>query len=314
MAGTYFDYQPGSIEAKFSHDIDFDFINLDVRLVGDTTMMTYCDEQGKFANPILHKKKTVGFSVYFSSVFCPFQDFIRFLEAITVEVQECGFDWDPEGPMGRMNWRRRFVNDTGFLTIEWQAHKERFSHRTMLNTRQAVKALYESFRSFVDSDEYDPLRYEEISNGEAFQLVLSDASLDELVNALIQLNFQSAHSAISRLRDTASERSSQGPMVAFPLDYFLQPDWSELPLSEWEPWISEKWETLNQTERADDLRAMLVWGKLGWSGCNLRGLRSTLVEAWLAQPEPPPRRPFGIPVKPEVDAQETDGPAFGESA
>jgi hypothetical protein len=300
MAGTFFDYEPGRIDTKFSHDSDFDYINLDIRMVGDITSTTECDDHGRFSDPVKHQSKPLEFSVYFSSVFCPFGDFIRFLEAITIEVQECGFEWDPEGPTGRMHWDRRFLNDTGFLTVEWLS-KDSFSHRTMLNTRQVVRSLYESFRSFVTSEDYDPLRYEEMRNGEGFQLVIADASLDDLTKALLPLDSTSVHSAITRLRETIGSRKSKGPKTSYPLSFYFEKDWSELPLSEWDSWISEDWDSFNPEQRTNDLHELLGWGSLGWDGANLRELRSTLVEEWLAKPEPPPRRSYKIPVRVSED-------------
>ncbi len=307
MAGTYFDYQPGRIEAKFSHDEKFDFVTLGVRLVGDVTTATACDDRGTFADPVGYQSDPVEFSLYFSSVYCPFRDFLRFLEAVSIEVQECGFEWDAEGPSGKMKWRRRFVKDTGFLTMEWQSADNRFSHRTMLNTRQAVKTLYESFRAFVDSEDYDPLRYEKLTNGEEFQLVMSDASLYDLELKLAALDAQSAHSAITRLRTAAGARHSEGPKASFPLSYFFEREWSELPLTEWDSWIPEDWDTLGQGKRADALRELFGWGSLGWYGANLRELRSSTVEAWLSEPEPPPRRSYRIPVKSDVEARNPEG-------
>jgi hypothetical protein len=295
MAGTFYDYQPGQIESRFSHDTEFDYINLDIRMVGSITTTTACDDYGHFAGPEHHQAEPLEFSVYFSSVFCPFWNFFRFLEAVTIEVQECAFEWDPEGPTGRMHWHRRFVNDTGFLTIEWVS-KESFRHRTMLNTRQAVRSLYEAFRAFVTSEDYDPLRYEEeVSNGEGFQLVISDATLNDLTQVLVPLNSTEAHSVITRLRETTGARKMKGPKLSFPLPYYFEEGWSELPLSEWDTWLSTEWDSLNQEQRIADLQELFVSGCLGWHGANLREMRSTIVEEWLSKPEPPPRRSFKIP-------------------
>jgi hypothetical protein len=198
-----------------------------------------------------------------------------------------------------MKWHRRCVDDTGFLTIEWLSSRSTFSHRTMLNTRQAVKTLYQSFRSFVTSEDYDPLRYEEVTNGEGFQLVIANASLDDLVSALIPLDTTAVHSVITRLRETAGARTIKGAKASYPLSYYFDQCWSELPLSEWDSWITEKWDTLNQGQRADDLFDLFGGGGLGWYGANLRELRSPIVEEWLAKAEPPPRRSYRIPVKPD---------------
>lgn len=297
MAGTFFNYEPGSIQVSFSHDEKFDYINLDVELIQDVTITTACDDQFRPDLPERHQGDPLKFSVYFSSVFCPFGDFIRFLEAITIEVQECGFDWDPEGPYGKMQWTRRFLNDTGFLTITWESHSEKFSHRVMLNTRQAVRALYGAFRHFVESAEYDPLRYEEISNGEAFKLVLADATLDDLEAGLLPLDSETVHSVITRLREVTGARHIEGPKASHSLSYYFEANWADRPLTEWDKLIPDNWDSLSPDQRTAALREAFGWGNGSWDGANLRELRSVLIEEWLAKPEPPPRHSYKIPVK-----------------
>ena len=138
MSGIFFDYEPGRIHARFSHRGKSDDINLEIRMDGDVTTTTDCDDEWHLAEPENWQKDGTEFTVYMSSVFCPFPDFIRFLEAISIEVQECGFRWMAEGPDGAIQWTRRAIQDTGFLTVEWSS-EDSFSHRMMLNTRQAVR-------------------------------------------------------------------------------------------------------------------------------------------------------------------------------
>ena len=166
MAGTIFDYKPGRINARFRHGSGFDTIVLRIRMSGATVITTPCDDQFQKGNPVNHVADRQDFSVYMTSVWCPFADFIRFLEAIVIQVRECSFDWDAEGPDGGMKWERRFINENGFLTIEWHSRHSKFEHRMMLDTRQTVKTLYTTFRRFVESPEYDYLRYEEHTFGE----------------------------------------------------------------------------------------------------------------------------------------------------
>ncbi len=88
MTYVLFDYKPGHVEARFSHGPKFDLINLDIRMVGDIAITTDCDEQGRKAAPVNRQRETTNLTVRMSSVFCAFKDFIRFLEAITLEVQD----------------------------------------------------------------------------------------------------------------------------------------------------------------------------------------------------------------------------------
>ena len=230
-----------------------------------------------------------------SSVFCPFVDFIRFLEAITIEVQECSFSWDPEGPEGRMRWERLYFQDTGFLTIEWKSSDKQFSHSMMLNTRQAVRTLYTAFRTFAESPDYDPLRYEELTIGESFALVLSNASLDDLAGTLTPLHSNAAEAVFQGLQDAVNKRHT-GPKLSFPIENFLESTGTVIPSSEFnKPWIHPEWDSWDIDQRLNDLKELFEGESSSWYGANLRELQSKLVEDWLALPEPPPRRNYRIP-------------------
>ena len=291
MSGTFFDYEPGRIDARFSHDSKFDHITLDIRMGGDATISTNCDDGFHLAVSENHKKDDMEFQVYVSSVFCPFGDFIRFLEAITIGVQECSFEWDSEGPDGKMHWKRRHIQDTGFLTVDWHSSKKNFSYRMMLNRWQVVGALYTAFRTFAESPDYDPLRYEELAIGESFALVLSNATLDDLAGALVRLNAAAAETVIQRLRDAVGGRHTEGPKMNFPIEFFLESTETGTPPREfYMPWIHPEWRSWSIDQRLADLTELFGDGYSSWHGANLRELRSKLVEDWLAFPEPPTRQ------------------------
>jgi hypothetical protein len=294
MAGTYFEYTPGRIATRFSHDAEFDYVNLDISMDGDITTTIDCDEDNRLGKPQDHKRERVNLRVFMSSVFCPFRDFLRFLEAITLEVQHCSFGWDAEGPNGEMHWQRRFIRDTGFLTITWDANENEISHRMMLNTRQTVKELYSAFRTFVESPDYDPLRYEELANGEKFSLVLSDASLEDLARAIAALNVDGAHAAIRRIQDAVSNRSLRGPKLSFPITYFVDVRTVANYSGDPDTSMPADWKDLEVEQRMTRLMEIFEGDGSSWYGDNLRELRSKMVEEWLAQPEPPLRRNFSI--------------------
>ncbi|SFU73526.1 hypothetical protein [Nitrosospira multiformis] len=284
MTYVLFDYKPGHIEARFSHEPEFDFIELRIRMTGDITTTTECDKHGRKTEPVSYQKETVDFTVYISSVFCPFKDFIRFLEAITLDVQECAFGWDPEGPEGRMHWLRRSPQDTGFLTVEWVSSKKNFSHRMMLNTRETVSTLYLAFRAFVDSPEYDPLRYEELNYGECFALVLSDASLGDLAGRLAEMNADTVERVLQSLANSVDDRHMKGPKLSFPIKHSLEASEPVEPSSKYE-WVDPEWDTWDTSHRMIKLEEIFSWGGMSWYGHNLRQMRSKLIEDWLSLPE-----------------------------
>ena len=295
MTGIFFDYEPGRIDARFSHRGKWDDINLEIRMDGDVTTTTECDDEWHLAEPESWQKDGAEFTVYVSSVFCPFKDFIRFLEAISIDVQECGFRWEAEGPEGSMRWSRRFQQDTGFLTVEWSSEKQ-ISHRMMLNTRQAVRMLYGAFRTFIESSDYDPIRYERLTCGEGFSLVLADASLDDLARRVATFEADKAEDVIQYLWDTVSCRCEGGLKSTFSIDYFVGTNVPKARSSADDSWIKPEWNALSADQRVATLRTIFDWESTSASGANLRELRSKLVEDWLALPEPPPRRKIPVPL------------------
>jgi hypothetical protein len=285
MAGTMFNYEAGRIDARFTHYGKGDYIQLDIRMDGDTIITTECDDNWQKAEPEFYQKDSIEFRVYMSADSWPFKDFIRFLEAITIGVQECVFRWDAEGPNGEMRWERRFVDDTGFLTVQWWGRKEEFNHRMMLNTRQMVEMLYTAFRSFVDSSDYDPIRYETLSYGEGFELVIKDATLDDLCEALILLNAESAEAVLQRLFDAVSDRSFRGLLnQRFPLAHFLNTDDEVTKSNQEDPIIEPSWNTWDMEQRRANIKDIYTRLLFTAFGENLRQLRSGIIESWLAQP------------------------------
>jgi hypothetical protein len=306
MSGIFFNYEPGRIEAQFSHEAEFDYINLDLHVDGDTTISTECDDEFRPLKTESNQKDSADFQVYFSSVWCAFSDFIRFLEAITIEVQKCSFEWDPEGPHGVMRWARRYIQDTGFLTVEWHSSKNKFSHRIMLNTRQAVRTLYSAFRTFVESPDYDPIRYERLTYGECFALVLSNATLNDLACKLAQMDAATAETMFWLLRNAVSDRHRKGPKLSFTIEHFLGSLETAISLGEYDSWlqseretesmlkglvayrtwIQPEWDSWDRDRRMEELKAIFDWESGSWYGANLRVLKSKLIEDWLALPEP----------------------------
>jgi hypothetical protein len=232
-------------------------------------------------------------AVYVSSVFCPFEDFIRFLEAITIDVQECGFTWEAEGPDGAMRWSRRFPLDTGFLSVEWNGGKGPVAHRAMLDTRQAVEALYTAFREFVDSPGYDPLRYERVRLGDSLSLIVAGASPEEVSRRLLQLDAVDASQALARLAGAARERSDGGSTTAQPIDHFFEGEDSRAPVTDEtleDSLETAGWDAGDEAHRRQILEDEFSSVVTPWSGANLRALRSRVIEDWLSTPRPAPRR------------------------
>ena len=170
----------------------------------------------------------------------------------------------------------------------------------MLNTRQMVRMLYSALRRFVESPEYQPMRYEKMTIAETFSSVLKDATLDELVNVLVACDSAQAESLLYAMRGAVSVCMHDGK-VSYPLQHYVEKSVIPVELDEFNSWINKEWHSWNQERRANYLRGTLFsWRDLVyWDGDNLRGLRSKLIEEWLASPEPPRKSPFGIPHRAE---------------
>jgi hypothetical protein len=281
-----FRYQPGSMHARFYHST-CDYIEMDLRMGGDTTWVQEV-EPGS-CEPLSPERRvaeaSVEHTVYFSSVFCAFPSFIRFLEAITIGVDECGFTWDPEGPYGHMEWRSHGW-DEGSFRLEWSSRGQKIDQSTLIRTYDAVEALYSAFRTFVESPAYEPFRYERMREWDAYSLVLSDAALGEFARAIAKLPAKEAEAVLHRAWSIASARRN-GLTLDQPrnrsLEWFLlgrdDPIEELLALPRaWNAW-TKKWRLRHlgrQWSRELD----------GWYGSNLRRLRSERIEAWLAGKRP----------------------------
>lgn len=298
MSGTFFDYQPGRINARFRHGSGFDTIVLRIRMSGAVVTTTPCDDQFQKGNPVNHVAAKQNFSVCMTSVWCPFADLIRFLEAIVIQVRECSFDWDAEGPCGVMKWERRFVNKNGFLTVEWHSRSAKFEHRMMLDTKQTVRMLYTAFRRFVESPEYDFIRYEEHTYGEKIVAGLGGLyNASEIINYLKWLDLRSARKLINVILQRVGYRRafvSEG-MPELPheiktpktfdecLALYGDIDYEDGETENSYQDIRDEWVDWNIAQREADLRDLFESGTSCWDGARLRDLRSIIVEEYLAQ-------------------------------
>ncbi len=304
MAGRFFDYTPGKLEVRFEHGDGFDTIDMFIKMYGEKITTTDCDDQFKKDDPIDHESPKLEFMVYITSVWCPFADYIRFIEGIVIQVQECSFSWDPEGPFGEMKWSRRFLNKDGFLTVEWSAWEDKFEHRMHLETKQIVGELYQSFRSFVESERYDPLRYEELTMGEELRLGLGGQySLEQILDHIKTLDAVEARKLIDSILERSYRRHGVNkPDDSWPesLNELSQPiTFSQCLLlygehhqtndDDIDPekstrYIDDSWSDMQLEERQAYLLDLFEGGIAGgWDGGNLREMRSTMIEDYLAQ-------------------------------
>lgn len=212
---------------------------------------------------------------------------MRFLEAIALDVQEVAFEWDAEGPTGAMRWHRRSLGESGHLMVEWGSRRTSFVQTTFLHTRDTVAALYGALRSFAESSEYDPFRYERLTLGEAVPLLVPDTTSDDIVGRLVRLDGIAAMTAIGGFVSAARNRSDRGGRKTFPIEHFLDLATAvptDLQLSTQREQEAFAWDAADEPRRRQMLDEEFSYGVTSWSGCNLRALRSRLIEEWLAKP------------------------------
>lgn len=224
-----------------------------------------------------------------SELFCPFPDLLAWLEAIACGVQECAFDWEAEGPAGRLYWRGR-DREAGFLTVSWWSRKETIEYTALLDTHQAVAALYTNFRKLVDSASYDPIPYEKMPAGDVFALVIEDASLDDLADHLAACSRTDARKLIDALVEFSYRRSVDVDAAKRQgLASFVEQSRDlASPEEDQMRWIPTEWDYWTTEQRRKDVVDGVFTGGLGFAyGSKLRSLRSSLVEHWLARGDEP---------------------------
>lgn len=276
-----------TIEAVFSHAEEFDYIDLRLAFDGfvfSSTPSSSNHYDGHWEDlPCEH----ADLLVYFSSVFCAFRDFMKFLEAIAVGVQQCRFHWDAEGPDGCFSWHRSSYDGTGCLSATWQSRAS-FRYVVRIDGKQAVRTLYGAFREFVESEAYDPIRYERMTIGETLSHVLEYGDFEKLPAELSKLDARGANTLLNNANGGPDQREIRGPKQRYPLSHFLA-NLDDDALSKNEPlegmltaeWVPAEWDEWSPEKRLQEVGAIMALGDGPWWGENLREIRSVLVEAWL---------------------------------
>lgn len=275
------------IEAAFSHAEAFDFIDLHIAFDGtvfSSSPISANTYDGPWEDiPCEH----ADFLVWFSSVYCAFGDFVKFLEAIAVGVEQCQFSWDAEGPNGCFSWQRSAQEGTGYLSVTWHSRPS-FRYVVRIDRNDVVRALYGAFREFVESDAYDPVRYERLTIGEKISLVLDEGDSQRLPAELARLDSKGAQALLMIANGGLDERSTHGPIRRHNLSDCLAKvgEWQAMTdelgdaVSRWN-WIPDDWDCWSQERRIEEISTIMGFENTTWYGANLRELRSPRLEVRL---------------------------------
>lgn len=283
-----------AIEAVFSHAEAFDFIDLRIAFDGTvfssspTSANTY---DGPWEDiPCEH----ADFLVWFSSVYCAFGDFVKFLEAIAVGVEQCQFSWDAEGPNGCFSWQRAAQDGTGFLSVTWHSRPS-YRYVVRIDGKDAARSLYGAFREFVGSDSYDPIRYERLTIGETISLVLDEGDAERLPAELARLDSNAAQTLLMIINGGPDERATHGPKRRHALSDCIGKigKWQAMTdelgdaVSRWS-WIPDDWDCWSPERRMEEVGTIMGFENTTWYGANLREMWSPLLASWL-EIEPTPK-------------------------
>lgn len=218
-----------------------------------------------------------------------FGEMMAWLEAITAGVRECAFIWDGSGSDGEMRWYRDFEG-SGHLEVKWSGGHQcpAFDHEAKLSRRQLVEAMYRAFVDLIESEDYDPILYESMTDGEAFDLTVNEGS-SALAEEIARRDRSSAFQLI-RAVSLRSRDYEKGPDRSEDLATFMRMANSlppvdlndEIECDHIEFLMGKTWDEWPYQERLAYVR-QVVFGfrSSGLSGDRLRDLRSERIEAWL---------------------------------
>lgn len=236
------------IEVRFRHE-KHDWLRMRVRARAERPVFVRREGATASRHPA---RQTLSMRV--SSGYCPFPGLIAWLEAIASGVQECAFEWEAEGPDGRLEW------DRPFLAVRWRQHGETRVLEVRSEAPQLVAAFYAAFRGFVESEAYQPLRYEELRNGEQLALMIGNRfSEAELIGQLLEEDREAAEARLDAIWPVGPSELNPGAL----------------------PWIDAGWRVRDTSRRRKYLQEVFDLRGGGRYGTNLRTLRSAKIEQWL---------------------------------
>ena len=291
MSGVFFNYKNASIQVEFSHG-NWDYINIDIHLYGDIVISTPCDEHLTQRASIQHPADNLDIHMWTSSALSHFfLSMVHWLEAIICKVDECAFRWEAEGPDGKLQWFNQGKNE-GLLHLYWTGahHNPEINHKIRLNTTHMISTFYRALRNFVTSDNYNPFAYENMSNGDAFALILNNITLDTLTDLLIQKDARATDAILetlwklshqySEIKDRSQRVTTLESLQSQANQHLAKQIFEQK--NEDDCWLISNWDQQSETERRSVLTELYQHsGASCWNGENLLKLRSPMIEQYL---------------------------------
>lgn len=290
MTRLIFDRIDGYLRVEFAH-LRWDDITIAFHFHGDGIIQTPVDENLVKGAPEVLLAADLTVQTHTSPTTSAFfLSMVRWLDAVICGVQECAFCWDGEGPEGELRWRNQW-DGSGQLQLRWDGSRNSAAvdHRILLNRCQVVLAFYQSFRTFVESDRYDPLVYERLRAGEVFGLLLEGGDVGPLADAFVARNRLAAYRLLDVMFDRAHDRAAGPSRRLAVAEYVAQADaLGDGPEDEERVtcWLPPEWDSWTAEQRRKYvLEVVYQGGTLLGHGERLRDLRSPMVEEWLRAPQ-----------------------------
>ncbi len=266
-------YKPVTHEAYFFHDDEFDRIGLRLTIPGEIVHLDRHTD-ATCRPRVRQRGDGVVACVYFSSVFCPFKCLMGFLESVSENQANCHFSWDAEGPDGFMSWKP-LVQSMGRFKLEWSSRSCSYEVISVLGNQTLVATLYGGFRQFVESDRYNPWRYERLPIDSLASWLLPDFDAAQAIQALTALDQQAVRSAFDQLLMVVSDQTRR-PGAALFRDMLVQAvtQPAEKITCGFVPDPFDDWSSLSAVARAERIVQLFACEAGRWHGRDLRAMKS----------------------------------------
>jgi len=227
----------------------------------------------------------------FSEVYDPIKDFKKWLEAISIGVQQTSFFFDNEGVEIQFNYNKASY-DREFFTISIPENNNQILLQANVYRRQLVKACYMGLIDFANSDRYNPAAWEFFTVKEEINRLLGIKETD-LIDYLLQFSYNELKSLY---------------LDAVPLQTTLKLDelniyqklrivFNQLPKEEQVSTLGNKleipvvthyyedYDQLMNNEKRLFIRKNINENLFGYEGTKLSEFKSTIIEDFLVQQE-----------------------------
>lgn len=281
---------PGHLRVDLAYSERSGHIEIGFYIYEAVTITTGCYEEDGIGDPDVLVGPDAMLRVWASSSSGSFfREMICWLEAIATGVRECAFIWDGEGPDGELRWHRDFKG-SGHLEIKWSGGcgSAAFQHEAKLNRHQLVAAMYGAFVAWIQSDAYDPILFESMTDGEAYSLLVKEGLLP-FAEEIARRDRSSAFQLI-RVVWNCSRDYDMGPRRGEDLATFIRMADSKPPFDLTDEierdhiqfLIDSAWDQWSFDERLAYVHEVVFGFRSdGLTGDRLRELRSQRIEAWL---------------------------------